>query len=124
MEKIFFSKGNYMETIYFLGKKINKKRTFNTGKKIGLCFMFVVLMWFEVGGAINNEINTPFLEKFEQVQITVSTGDTAWNIQSDLVFKTDVREALYHVRTLNPDKDITNIKAGDTLIFLKEIPKE
>jgi len=66
------------------------------------------------------EAEIDFIEdNFEKVKVTVSKGDTSWTIQSSLTPNYDTRQVLYLTGKLN-GKSMGNIKAGETLIFLKE----
>lgn len=59
-----------------------------------------------------------YINSFEKVEIVVSRGDTAWDIQERLAPKADTRKVLYYVAKLN-NRVIGDIFEGEKLIFLK-----
>lgn len=59
------------------------------------------------------------LEQYETVEVFIESGDTAWNIQSNLTPNKDVREMLHYVKILN-NKEVGYIMPGEVIIFLKE----
>jgi len=64
------------------------------------------------------------LSKYDQVEVTLYQGDTAWQIQRELAPSSkDIRHELHLVRKLNGIDRLGNIKAGESLIFLKEKAK-
>lgn len=66
------------------------------------------------------ETEIDFIEKnFEQVEVKISKGDTAWIIQKSLAPNYDIRQLLYLAEKLN-GKNMGNILVGETLLFLKE----
>lgn len=60
-----------------------------------------------------------FVDQFEKTEITVKEGQTSWDIQKTLTPNFDVRKVLYFAESLN-DRKMGEVKAGETLIFLKE----
>lgn len=61
-----------------------------------------------------------YLSKFEQVDIAVLPGDTAWSIQQRLTPNEDVRKVLYHSANLNGGRSMGSVEAYEVLTFLKE----
>lgn len=57
--------------------------------------------------------------EYEEVQVQVEYGDTAWEIQEALIPNEDVRRALYYASKANGKPNMSNIFAGETLIFYK-----
>lgn len=98
-----------------------KRRIRITRKQRQLRFLTILLV---LGAVILNNLPkstktaTAFLDNYEQVAVTIKSGDRAWNIQSELTPGIDVRNVLYHVNLIN-DKSIGNIKPGEQIIFLK-----
>lgn len=60
-----------------------------------------------------------FIAQYDQVEVFVKKGQTAWHIQQKLTPNEDVRKLLYYDSMLN-QKSMGDIKAGEKLIFLKE----
>lgn len=60
------------------------------------------------------------IKQYEQVEITVKYGETAWEIQSELTPGKDIREMLFLVERVNNRPTLENVKAWETIIFLKE----
>lgn len=59
------------------------------------------------------------LKKYEQVEIIVDEGDTAWEIQKRLTPNDDVRIPLYLAEKLNPGVKMGELHPGQKIIMLK-----
>lgn len=60
------------------------------------------------------------IKKYEQVEVTINRGETAWDIQSKLTPDKDVRDMLFLVEKINNRFTMENIRSGETIIFLTE----
>lgn len=60
------------------------------------------------------------IKQYEQVEVTVKYGETAWDIQSELTPGKDIREMLFLVKKVNNRFAMENVRAGETIIFLTE----
>jgi hypothetical protein len=61
------------------------------------------------------------LSKYEQVEVVIQEGDTAWTIQEKLTPNAnDLRDPLYLAEEINGEVDWGNLLPGQTLKFLKE----
>lgn len=60
------------------------------------------------------------LAKYEQVEILIQEGDTAWSIQQRLTpNERDLRHPLYLAKEINEESDWGNLIPGQRLVFLK-----
>lgn len=59
------------------------------------------------------------LPNYDIVEVYISDGDKAWNIQRKLTPNEDIRYVLWLGELLN-GKSMGNISAGETVMFLKE----
>ena len=59
------------------------------------------------------------LQKYEQVEVVVNDGDTAWEIQKRLTPNEDVRIPLYLAEKLNPGVKMGKLYPGQKIIMLK-----
>lgn len=59
------------------------------------------------------------IAQYDQVEVFIQEGDTAWSIQEQLTPGTDVRDMLYLVKRINHRKELGKVKAGEVLTFLK-----
>lgn len=83
---------------------------------------------FANGLDIENRFKTSHIEsmkkdiaQYEEVKVFIWEGQTAWDIQAELTPNKDVRNMLELVSHLNNIDNIGDIKAGQTLVFLKDI---
>lgn len=83
-----------------------------------LCFIVVMTVKF-VSANVEDVDMSDVLENYDQIEVTICSGDRAWNIQSELTPDEDIREMLYYASILN-DKKMGSIMPGETLIFLTE----
>ncbi|WPS85401.1 hypothetical protein SMD22_01875 (plasmid) [Brevibacillus halotolerans] len=61
------------------------------------------------------------ISKYDQVEITIQSGETAWMIQRELTpNERDLRHPLYLAKSLNPGVQMGDLHVGQTLIMLKE----
>ncbi|WCF11417.1 hypothetical protein NDS46_31155 (plasmid) [Paenibacillus thiaminolyticus] len=60
------------------------------------------------------------LAQYEQVEVVVQSGETAWGLQQELTPRMDVRELLYLASKLNPGINLGELQSGDRIILLKE----
>lgn len=59
------------------------------------------------------------LQKYEQVEVIIDDGDTAWEIQKELTPNEDVRIPLYLAEKLNPGVKMGELHPGQKIIMLK-----
>lgn len=67
-----------------------------------------------------NEGTQHSINSFEHVEVTIGIGETAWDIQSELTPDRDIRDMLFLVEELNDKRSLQNVKAGETITFLKD----
>lgn len=109
--------------------KRRSKRKMKRNLKIAGAFLVIFAVFFagrnlierhQVSGEtveqeISYAVDVP--EKYDVVEVTVSKGSTAWDIQSTLVPVNEMNEALEIVEQLN-EKDMSQIDVGEKLLFL------
>jgi hypothetical protein len=111
-------------------KRENRKRVVFMRRLVALSFLMVgmfTMVSFANGlfdETVREENRISAIEekiaKFDQVEVVVQKGDTAWTIQEKLTPNYgDMRDMLYYVEYVNKRNSIGDIKAGETLIFLK-----
>jgi len=70
------------------------------------------------------ERNQAYLEKelakYQQVEVLVQPGDTAWRIQEDLTANGDIRHMLYLAKEVNGSINWGSLVPGEKIIFLQE----
>lgn len=109
-------------------KKINKPKFKRNLKRAGVILaiflFFLVAKNIAVYGNVYGQefeptyaTNVKVPERFKAVTVKVQGGTTAWDIQGTLVPKSEVQEALKVSGRLN-NRDMNNIKQGESLIFL------
>lgn len=129
--KYFYAKQEVKGTSYKERKLAHWKRERERKRKkrimdfVMLITLFLVLvsgayLGLEHSRLINSiRQDAPAIEEaYDMVSVTVAPGETAWDIQKRLTPNEDVRELLYYGGKVN-EKSMGDIKAGESLIFLK-----
>lgn len=99
-------------------KIVNKGKFFRFIGLVSVLIIFAISLTVNASGYTNSK-DTSFIDQFEQVEVFIRAGETSWDIQQELTPSYDVREVLHFAGLLN-NKRMGNVKAGETLIFLKE----
>lgn len=82
----------------------------------GIAFVF---LWIKNLPYLQEKTFERMVSKYEQVEVVIHYGDTAWEIQKKLTPNEDLRIPLYLAEELN-GKKMGELKPGDRVIFLKE----
>lgn len=111
--------------------RIKRERVIFIRRLVALTILMVGLfsiVSFAKGLDIEEKFKTNHVEslendiaQYEKVEVFIWEGKTAWDIQAELTPNKDVRDMLELVSHLNKIDNIGDIKAGQTLLFLKDI---
>lgn len=104
--------------------KVNKKnRKVRKRKKISIGIimsLMLILIFGTIAFAQSpGKSDVSKLDRFEQVKVCVYSDRLPWNIQKELTPHENINEMLYLVSEINQN-DLSNVKSGEQLIFLKE----